>query len=115
MAIAEFDSISAVTVGASELSILSGTTTLQENTTDGVYQLVVDAANMAKADEYRIKVYDAALSGGTKRVICQWTLLGVQSELFVSPSLILLHKWDMTIQKIAGSDRAFSASIRQVA
>lgn len=115
MAIAEFDSISAVTVGASELSILSGTTSLQENTTDGVYQLVVDAANMAKADEYRIRIYDSALSGGTKRVICQWTLLGVQSELFVSPSLILLHKWDMTIQKIAGSDRAFSASIRQVA
>jgi len=115
MAIAEYDSISAVSISTSEISIISGTTTLQDNTTDGVYQLVVDASNMAKADEFRIKIYDACLSGGTKRIICQWTLLGVQSELFVSPTLILLHKWDMTLQKIAGTDRAFTASIRQVA
>ena len=48
MAIAEYKSLSAVTVGTSELSIVSGTTTLATDTTDGVYQLFVDASNMAK-------------------------------------------------------------------
>lgn len=115
MAIAEYDSLSAVTVGTSELSILSGTTTLSNDTTDGVYQLYVDAANVAKGDEFRVRLYEKTLSGSTKRVVCSWTILGVQAEIFVTPTFILLHGWDFTIQKIAGTDRAFDASVRQVA
>lgn len=116
MAISEPYELDGVTVGASELSIVSGTTSLQTVTTDGVYQLWVDAGNMAKADEFRIKLYEKVeATGGTKKVFAQWTLLGVQSEVFVSPTFILMHGWDMTIQKIAGTDRAFDASIRQVA
>lgn len=105
-----------VTVGATELSIVSGTTTLQTITDDGVYQLWIDAAAMAKADEFRIKLYEKVEgTGGTKRVFAQWTLLGVQTEIFVTPTFILINGWDMTIQKIAGTDRAFDASVRKVA
>lgn len=116
MAISEAWVLSAVTVGATELSIISGTTTLQANTTAGVYQLYVDAVtNMAKADEYRIRVYEKVKSSGTKRVLAEWTLLGVQTENFVSPSLILMNGFDFTLQKLAGTDRAFDASVRKVA
>lgn len=115
MAIAEYDSLNAVTVGATELSIVSGTTTLSADATDGCYQLVLDAANMAKGDEFVVRGYESALSGGTKRVFLSQSLLGVQSELFVTPAFILMHGWDFTIQKIAGTDRAFTASIRQIA
>lgn len=116
MAITEAYELDGVTVGASELSIVSGTTSLQTITTAGVYQLWVDAYAMAKADEYRIKLYEKVeATGGTKKVFAQWTLLGVQSEVFVSPTFILMNGWDMTIQKIAGTDRAFDASIRKVA
>lgn len=115
MAITEAYSLNAVTVGATELSIVSGTTTLQTITTAGVYQLFVDASNMAKADEFRIKIYETVRSGGTKRVLMAATLMGVQAELYCSPSLILMNGWDMTLAKIAGTDRAFTASIRKVA
>ncbi len=115
MAITEAYSLNAVTVGTAELSIVSGTTTLQTITTAGVYQLFVDASNMAKGDEFRIKIYETALSGGTKRVLMASTLLGAQAEMFVTPSLILMNGWDMTIVKIAGTDRAFTASIRKIA
>lgn len=115
MAISEAYTLSAVTVGTTELSIVSGTTTLQSVTTDGIYQLWLDVANMAKADEFRVKIYEKVISTGTKRVAEQWTLMGTQAENLITPTLILMHGWDMTIQKIAGTDRAFDASIRQVA
>jgi hypothetical protein len=116
MAISEPYELDGVTVGSTELSIVSGTTTLQTITDDGVYQLWVDAGNMAKGDEFRIKLYEKVEgTGGTKKVFAQYTLLGVQSEVFVTPTFILINGWDMTIQKIAGTDRAFDASIRKVA
>lgn len=115
MAIAEYAVISSVTVGAGELSVISGTTTLANDTTDGVYQLFVDPLQMAKGDEFIIRVYEKVKAAGTKRVLFSATLSDLQSENFVTPMLILMHGWDMTIQKVAGTDRTFDASIRQVA
>jgi hypothetical protein len=114
MAITEAYTISAVTVGASEISIVSGTTSLQTIATAGVYQLWVDAGAMAKADEFRVRAYEKVLSGGTKKVFFEQSLSGVQSENFVAPTFILMNGWDMTIIKLAGTDRAFSASIRKI-
>lgn len=115
MAISEAYTMNAVTISTTEISFVSGTTTLQTITTDGCFQLWVDASNMAKGDEFVIKGYEAALSGGTKRVWLTQSLLGAQSELFVTPAIILMQGWDFTIDKIAGTDRAFTASIRQIA
>jgi hypothetical protein len=115
MAISEHATMSAVSISTSEISIISGTTTLQNDTTDGVYQLWVDAANMAKGDEFKIRIYEKVKAAGTKRQVFAATLSDVQSELFATPMLILLHGWDMTIIKVAGTDRAFDASIRKVA
>jgi len=115
MAIAVHSELDNVTVGA-ELSIISGTTTLQTNTDDGVYQLWVDdQGNMTKTEEYAIRIYEKVEeTGGTKKLVFKATLKGVQSEIFVSPMLILMHGWDMTITKIAGTDRAFDANIRRI-
>ena len=116
MPISEPYELDGVTVGATELSIVSGTTSLQTITDDGVYQLWVDAGNMAKADEYRIRGYEKVEgTGGAKKVFFEASLLGVQAQNFVTPSFILINGWDFTIQKIAGTDRAFDASIRKVA
>jgi len=116
MAIAVHSELDNVTVGATELSIISGTITLQTNTDDGVYQLWVDDQTlMTKTEEYRIKIYEKVEeTGGAKRAVFSVTLKGVQSEVFVSPMLILMHGWDMTIQKLAGTDRAFDANIRRI-
>lgn len=116
MAISEPYELDGVTVGASELSIVSGTTSLQTITDDGVYQLFIDAGTMLKGDEFVVRVYEKVeATGGTKKVLFTATLLGLQAEIFCTPSFLLIHGWDMTIQKIAGTDRAFDASIRKVA
>jgi hypothetical protein len=110
-----FAELDGVTVGATELSVISGTTTLATDTNKGIYWLFVDASNMAKADEYAIRVYDKVeATGGTKRQIFKAILSDAQSEPFVTPPLPLGNGWDMTIQKIAGTDRAFDAEIRKV-
>ena len=115
MAITEPYELDGVTVGTTELSVVSGTTTLSTITTAGVYQLWVDPGNMAKADEFRIRAYEKVeATGGTKKVFAQWSLLGVQSEVFVTPTFILMNGWDFTITKVAGTDRAFDASLRKV-
>lgn len=115
MAITTAYELSAVTVGATELSIVSGTTTLQSIAVAGVYQLVIDASVMAKGDEFIVKLYEKCKAAGTKRVFAAWSLQGVQSELFITPTFVLLNGWDMTITKLVGTDRAFDASIRKVA
>jgi hypothetical protein len=116
MAISQAWELDGVTVGSSELSIISGTTSLQTNTTVGAYQLWVDAGNMAKGDEFRVRIYEKVeATGGTKKVVFSATLAHVQSEVFVAPTLVLMNGFDFTIQKIAGSDRAFDASVRVIA
>lgn len=118
MAITEAWELDGVSVGASELSVISGTTALQTNTNAGVYQLWVDpvGAAMAKGDEFIIRIYEKVeATGGTKRVVFSATLSDAQSELFVTPTLVLMNGFDFTIQKVAGTDRSFDASVRKVA
>lgn len=117
MALTEAFTMSAVTIGSSEYSIPGATTSgvPTSQTDDGFYTLVLDAFNMALGDEYIVRFYEKALSGGTQRLLWSVSLAHVQSSLLITPSIPLLHGWDCTIAKVAGSDRAFSGSIRKVA
>lgn len=114
MAIAESHTGSA-TIGTTEYSLPNASTTLTPITTDGVYQVFVDTGNMAIGDVYRIAVKEKITSAGSQREIYAATLTGTQTDNWVSPSLILIHGWDVTVTKIAGTDRSISWSIRQVA
>lgn len=118
MPVTEPYELDGVTVGSSELSIVSGTTTLQTITDDGVYQLWLDpvGAAMAKGDRFKIRIYEKVEStGGTKRVVHSQVLSHAQSQAVLMPGLLLMHGWDFTIQKEAGTDRAWDASIRKIA
>ena len=103
------------TVGTAELSLVSGTTSLQSVTTDGVYQVFIDTVNMIAGDEYEILIKEKVTSAGVQRNIYSAVLDGKQSSPFVTPSLVLIHGWDITMRKVTGTDRAFPYSIRQVA
>lgn len=117
MAISEPYELDNVTVGTTAISVVTGTTSTASITDDGVYQLWVDGvATMTKTEEYKITIHEIVeATGATQRLVFAATLKGVQSEVFVTPMLILMHGWDMRIAKIAGTDRAFDASIRKVA
>lgn len=115
MAIAEYKTGSA-TISTTEYSIVTPGTTLASDQTDGVFQVFIDFSALLSGDEYEVAVKEKATSGGTQKVIFKATIAGLQgSPIWVSPSLILMHGWDVTIDKIAGTDRSISWSIRQVA
>lgn len=101
-------------VSTTELS-LSGGGAVQALTADGVYELVLDLAAMAKGDVFRLRFYEKAIAGGTQRVYWSQTFMGVQSEMHRFPGISNLHGWDATIQKVTGTDRTIVASIRQMA
>ena len=102
------------TISTTETSLVSGTTTLQSVATPAVIQVFIDTANMAAGDEYLILIKDKVISGGTQRTIYSATLDGVQTSPFVTPTLILYHGWDITMDQIAGTARSISWSIRKV-
>lgn len=116
MAISEAYEIDGSTISTTEYSLVNNSTTPASVTDDGVYQLWLDCANMAKGDEFVVRIKEKVeATGGTQRTVFSATLSDAQSEIFVTPTLILMHGWDMTLQRTAGSDRAFDASIRKIA
>lgn len=115
MAIQEFATGTA-TISTTEYSLVSNSTTLASDVTDGVYQVFIDFSALTATEEYYVQVKEKVTSAGTQRVVFSSTVAGVQgSPAWVSPSLILLHGWDVTVDKIAGTDRSISWSIRKVA
>ncbi len=102
------------TISTAEYSLVNNSTTLASITDDGVYQVFIDLANMAVGDEYEIKIKEKVTSGGTQRTVYTAYQDGAVAEPFVTPSLILVHGWDVTMRKVAGTDRSISWSIRKV-
>ena len=85
-------------------------------TTDGVYQLFIDVANMVAGDVLEIRIKEKCRTGDTIRQLLLSTLAGAQSDpLWASPAFVLLNGWDMTIKQTAGTGRAFPWSIRKIA
>lgn len=105
-------------IGTSEYSLPADTTTgvPTAQTTDGVFQFLIDFANMIAGDQYEIKLYEKCDGGGTQRLVETWVLTGAQSKpMFVIPSFILGEGWDLTVKRLAGSDRTIAWSIRKSA
>lgn len=104
-----------VTVSTSEISAVTGNAYNAANNSSqaGGVQFFLDTTNMAKGDEFEIKVYEKVeATGGTARLLDSWRLLGVQPTNFVTPVYIMLFAWDFTVKRIAGADRTFDASVR---
>jgi hypothetical protein len=105
-------------ISTAEYSLPAATTSgvPTSQTTDGVFQFFIDFANMAAGDQYRIRLYEKYDSGGTQRLVEEWILTNAQSKpMFVIPSTILGEGWDVTVLRLAGSDRTIYWSIRKVA
>lgn len=111
MAIAELEIGSQTTSGTTEHTL--NTTT--PNGTVGIYQLVLDLSDMIAGDVLEIRVKEKARSSDAQRLLYLDTVVGVQSSpLWMSPAMILLHAWDMTVKATAGGI-TIPWSIRKVA
>lgn len=106
------------TVTTTEWSLATDTSydTSDAQTADGVYQVFLDVSDMVAGDRLRIRVYEKVRSGDTQRIVYQDVLDGPQPEpIYVTPSLVLMHGWDVTATALAGGSIVVNWSIRQVA
>ncbi len=86
------------------------------DTTDGVFQLFLDASNLARGDTLEIQCLEKVLSSGTTRLVWEAMLANAQDEpVFASPTLILMHGWQFQLKQTTGTARSFDWSIRKVA
>jgi hypothetical protein len=119
MALSTVYTFTGVTVGTTEYDLTSNSTTIQNRTTAGIYQLFLDCNAITSTERYRLRIYEKATSGSTQRVVQEVLLIGPQTAepIYVTPALYLNEGWTFTLARLntGGTDRAFSWSIRSVA
>ena len=107
-----------------EASALIGTTehSMPANTEVGVPTAQVDTCQvqlwakvdaMAAGDEFLVQLYEKVVAAGSQVVIESWRLAYPVDKLVVS-GFIVHNAWDITVKKIAGSDRTVEWSLRKV-
>ena len=102
-------------ISTTEWSLPANSAGPTAQTTDGVYQFFIDFSGMAAGDQYQVRIYEKYASGGTQRLVEEWIITGAQSKpMFATASMILGEGWDITVKKLAGTDRTIYWSIRQV-
>jgi hypothetical protein len=104
------------TVGTTEWSMTTDTSGPDVEATAGVFQAFLDLNAVAAGDTFEFKVYEKVRTGDTQRAVYSARFAGGQgTPVWVSPTLILGVGWDMTLKKIAGTDRAINWRISKVA
>jgi hypothetical protein len=104
------------TVGTTEWSMTTDTSGPDAETTSGVFQPFIDLNAVAAGDVFRFAVYEKCRTGDTQRLVYTSEFAGAQSApIWAGPSLLLGVGWDMTLKKIAGTDRAINWRISKVA
>jgi hypothetical protein len=102
-------------VSTAEHSMTTDTDAVSVETSDGIFQAFLDVNDMIAGDELQFRVYEKCRSGDTQRIMYQANLVGAQAQpIWVSPTWILLHGWDMTLDCIAGTNITVLWSIRKV-
>jgi hypothetical protein len=83
-------------------------------TESGVFQVFIDTSALAAGDFVEFRVKEKARSADTQREVFVATVAGPQgSPMWVSPPLILLNGWAVTLKQTEGTGRAFPWSIRK--
>lgn len=108
---------SSASITTTERSLPADTTTgvPTSQTTECYIQIWLDLSALAAADQFELKVYEKVQSAGTQRVVQNWVFTGVQGvPIFVAPGLHVANGYDITLKKIAGTDRTINWSLRKV-
>ena len=102
------------TIGTTERSLPADTTSgvPTSQTDDGTMQIWLDLNALALGDEFELKVYEKVGSGTTQRVVWSTRFIGPLAPIYVSPAVMVRHGWEVTLKKIAGTDRAIPWSLR---
>jgi hypothetical protein len=103
-------------IGTTEYFLASDSTTKTDQTDDCLLQTWIDFGAMAEGDQYRVRIYEKVNgSGATQRqVIPEVILTGAQAGPLVLPTLFVAHGWEVSVTKLAGTDRTIGWSLRKV-
>lgn len=101
------------TIGTTEYFLASDSTTATYQTTDCILQVYLDLGAMATGDEYLFKIYEK-VDGTNAEVIYTCSFLGAQSQMFVTPAFIVGVGWEVSLDKIAGTDRAIPWTLAKI-
>jgi len=103
------------TISTTEWSLTTNTSGPDAETTQGVFQVFINLSNLAAGDVFEWKLYEKVLSSDSQILLTSASFAGASGEPgWPSPTLILMHGWDMTLKKITGTDRSITWSIRRV-
>lgn len=102
------------TISTTEYSLTGNSTTIASLTDVGVYQTFIDTTNMTANCSYEIDIKEKVITGGPQESIYISVLDGVQTSPFVTPSLVLMLGWDVTMTLLSGNSASVSWSIRKV-
>lgn len=103
------------TVGATEYSLTNNSTTIAARTDKATYQVFLDTSTLVGGDQYQIRILEKCRSSSTQRRVMSAILTGGMADSWQSPALMLGNGWDVTVQKLTGTDRAIEWSIRAYA
>lgn len=113
MAISEYRTGSA-TISTTEYSLVNASTTLASDTTDGVFQIYIAIDGLTGDDLYEFDVKEKIRTSDIQQSVFVGTI-NAGNSFMTLPTMIFLHGWDVTVTKLAGTDRTVRWSIRQVA
>jgi hypothetical protein len=103
------------TIGTTEYYLASDSTTKTDQTEKCLLHVQLDFGNMAAGDQYRVRLYEKVNgTGATQRTTELGIVTGAQSEPFVAPIGFLAHGWEISVTKLAGTDRSIGWSLRKV-
>lgn len=106
------------TVTTTEHSLTTDTAGPDADTTDGAFQAILDLSALALGDSFEFRVYEKVLAAGTQRCFGVWVFnhaQGTDNANWMSPTFMLGNGWDMTLKKLAGTDRNIDWSIHKAA
>ncbi len=107
MAVSEFASGTLTSTGVGTQDVLN---TTSPETTDGVFQFWVDPTAITGAEVITVRVKEKVISGSTEIVAFEATYTGTShgGRAIVTPSVILLHGWDFTVEATASNSIPWS-------
>lgn len=109
----DFAKESSASISTTEYSLPAASTTLAAQTDTCMAQVMVNVLAMAAGDSFIIRLYEKVIAAGAQKLVDSWRLQYPQDFLLL-PGIILHNGWDITIQKVAGTDRTVEWSIRKV-
>jgi len=117
MAITEAFAGSEGVTQATEWSLTTDTAGPDLTTDDGIYQLWLDLNALVDGDTVAVRGYEKVQAADTQRAFYRQDISNAQGmeDNWPSPSFILLHGWDFTLQMVTASTRTITWSIRKVA